>query len=104
MFAVSGLETAPFVVFTAKTSSLASKVCESYGVNITNVLTGFKFIGEIIKNLEKTNDEERFVLGFEESYGYLAGTYARDKDAVLATMLIVEMAAYYQSKNMTLYD
>lgn len=94
----------PVVVKTIVTTELAAKVCESYGVEISNVLTGFKFIGEIIKNLEKTGEENRFVFGFEESYGYLAGTYARDKDAVLATMLIVEMAAYYQTKNMTLYD
>ena len=94
----------PVVIKTIVTSELTTKVCEGYDVEITNVLTGFKFIGEIIKNLETTNEEERFVFGFEESYGYLAGTYARDKDAVLATMLIVEMAAYYQTKGMTLYD
>ncbi len=94
----------PVVIKTIVTSELTTKICESFGIEINNVLTGFKFIGEIIKNLEKTAEEERFVLGFEESYGYLAGTYARDKDAVLASMLIVEMAAYYQTKNMTLYD
>jgi phosphoglucomutase len=68
-----------------------------------NVLTGFKFIGEVIKNYEKTGDGS-FLFGFEESYGYLKGTYARDKDAVVTAMLICEMTAYYQAKGMTLSD
>ncbi len=93
----------PYVVKTIVTSELTAKICEANGVKIHNVLTGFKFIGEVIKNYEKTKDGS-FLFGFEESYGYLPGTYARDKDAVGATMLIAEMAADYQTKGMTLYD
>ena len=88
---------------TIVTTELAAKVCEDNGVKIINVLTGFKFIGEKIKQFEETG-ENTFIFGYEESYGYLAGTYARDKDAVVASMLIVEMAAYYKTRNMTLYD
>ena len=68
-----------------------------------NVLTGFKYIGEVIKEHEKSG-EGTFIFGFEESYGYLKGTYARDKDAVVTTMLICEMAAYYRERGMTLID
>ena len=68
------------------------------------MLTGFKYVGEFIANLEKTNDDYRFVMGFEESYGYLIGTHARDKDAVAASLMICEMAAYYKSKGKTLVD
>ena len=72
---------------------------------MTDVLTGFKFIGEKIKEFEKNgNRDHTFIFGFEESYGYLAGTYARDKDAVGASLMITEMAAYYASRGMTLYD
>ena len=88
---------------TIVSTELAAKVCEMNDVKIINVLTGFKFIGEKIKQFEETG-EYTYIFGYEESYGYLAGTYARDKDAVVASMLIVEMAAYYKSKNMTLYD
>lgn len=94
----------PVIIKTIVTSEMATRVCEKYGVQITNVLTGFKFIGEIIKNLEEKGEENRFTLGFEESYGYLAGTYARDKDAVVASMLIAEMAAWYTMRGMTVYD
>lgn len=94
----------PVVIKTIVTTELASDICRSYGFEIRNVLTGFKFIGEIIKNLEAKGEETRYVLGFEESYGYLAGTYARDKDAVVATMLITEMATYYKSKGLSLFD
>ncbi len=93
----------PYVVKTIVTTELATKVCEAHNIRIFNVLTGFKFIGEVIKKLEVTG-HDNFLLGFEESYGYLKGTYARDKDAVVATMLISEMAAYYRSKGMTLAD
>ena len=93
----------PYAVKTIVSTELATKICKENGVTIHNVLTGFKFIGEVIKNYEAKGYGE-FVLGFEESYGYLKGTYARDKDAVVATMLICEMAAYYMQKNMTLYD
>ncbi|MCL2816611.1 MAG: phospho-sugar mutase, partial [Oscillospiraceae bacterium] len=88
---------------TIVTTELAAKICETNGVKIINVLTGFKFIGEKIKQFEETG-ESSFIFGYEESYGYLAGTYARDKDAVVASMLITEMAAYYKTKNMTLFD
>ena len=76
---------------------LADAVAESYGVEMRNVLTGFKWIGDQIARLESAGEVERFILGFEESYGYLAGPYVRDKDAVVASMLICEMAAYYRS-------
>ena len=93
----------PYVVKSIVSSELATKICEAHGVEMFNVLTGFKFIGEVIKNHEATG-EGSYIFGFEESYGYLKGTYARDKDAVVATMLICEMTAYYHAKNMTLYD
>ncbi|MBQ8415634.1 MAG: phospho-sugar mutase [Clostridia bacterium] len=93
----------PYVVKSIVTSELASKICRANGVKMHNVLTGFKFIGEVIKNYEKTGDGS-FLFGFEESYGYLKGTYARDKDAVVASMLICEMTAFYKAKGMTLFD
>ncbi len=68
------------------------------------MLTGFKYIGEVIKKLEQKNEGERFVFGYEESYGYLAGTYVRDKDAVIASMLVAEMAADYLAEGKTLAD
>ncbi len=76
---------------------LADAVAANYGVEMRNVLTGFKWIGDQIAGLEAKGEVERFILGFEESYGYLAGPYVRDKDAVVASMLICEMAAYYRS-------
>ena len=76
---------------------LADAVAANYGVEMRNVLTGFKWIGDQIAGLEAAGEVERFILGFEESYGYLAGPYVRDKDAVVASMLICEMAAYYRS-------
>ena len=76
---------------------LADAVAANYGVEMRNVLTGFKWIGDQIANLEAAGEVERFILGFEESYGYLAGPYVRDKDAVVGSMLICEMAAYYRS-------
>ncbi len=93
----------PYAVKTIVTSELSAKICAENGVLMHNVLTGFKFIGEVIKNYEKAGNGT-FLFGFEESYGYLKGTYARDKDAVVATMLICEMTAYYKAKNMTLSD
>lgn len=92
----------PVAVKTIVTTELCGKIAEKYGCKLINVLTGFKFIGEQIANLEKTNEEKRYVLGFEESYGYLPGTYVRDKDAVIASMLICEMAAYYKAKGLSL--
>lgn len=92
----------PVMVKTIVTSILLNRICEKYGCELKNVLTGFKYIGEVILNLEKKNEENRFVFGFEESYGYLAGTYVRDKDAVVASMLICEMAAYFKKQGKTL--
>ncbi|MEG1932336.1 MAG: phospho-sugar mutase, partial [Pygmaiobacter sp.] len=84
------------------TSSLADEVARSYGIKPVQVLTGFKYIGETILHLEEKGEEARFIFGFEESNGYLAGSYVRDKDAVVASMLICEMAAYYASIGSTL--
>lgn len=92
----------PVLVKTIVTSILLNKICEKYGCELKNVLTGFKYIGEIILNLEKNNEENRYIFGFEESYGYLAGSYVRDKDAVVASMLICEMAAYFKKQGKTL--
>ena len=83
---------------------LADKVAEHYGVECRNVLTGFKWIGDQIAKLEADGEVDRFIFGFEESYGCLAGTYARDKDGVYAAVLVCEMAAYYKEKSMTLYE
>ena len=93
----------PYAVKSIVSSELAEKICEAGGVRMHNVLTGFKFIGEVIKNYEKTGDGS-FLFGFEESYGYLKGTYARDKDAVVTSMLICEMTAFYKARGMTLCD
>lgn len=93
----------PYAVKTIVTSEMSAKICAAHGVKMHNVLTGFKFIGEVIKKHEAAGHGS-FLFGFEESYGYLKGTYARDKDAVVATMLIVEMTAYYKAQNKTLFD
>jgi phosphoglucomutase len=98
-----GLPSDPYAVKTIVSTELATKICAQHGVKLHNVLTGFKFIGEVIKNYEKEGYGS-FLLGFEESYGYLKGTYARDKDAVSASLLICEMAAYYKAAGMTLID
>ncbi|MBR4979727.1 MAG: phospho-sugar mutase [Clostridia bacterium] len=82
---------------------LADAICEKNGVKLVNVLTGFKYIGEKIKEFEETG-EYTYIFGFEESHGCLSGTYARDKDAVCASMLVAEMAAYYSKKGQNLYD
>jgi len=92
----------PIIVKTIVTSIMIERLCEKYGCELKNVLTGFKYIGEVILNLEPANETDRFVFGFEESYGYLAGSYVRDKDAVVASMLICEMAAYYKKQGKTL--
>ncbi|MDE6614571.1 MAG: phospho-sugar mutase [Clostridia bacterium] len=91
------------VVKTIVTTRLADKIARSYGAEVFDVLTGFKFIGEKIKEWE-TSHEYTFMFGYEESYGYLSGTHARDKDAVVASMLFAEMTCYYTSKNVSLYD
>jgi phosphoglucomutase len=92
----------PVVVKTIVTSKLVEKLCEKYGAELRNVLTGFKYIGEVILGLEKNGEENRYMFGFEESYGYLSGTYVRDKDAVVASMLICEMAATFKKQGKTL--
>ena len=91
------------VVKTIVTTSLADKIAKSYGMTVYDVLTGFKFIGEKIKEWEQ-NGKHTFMFGYEESYGYLSGTHARDKDAVVASMLFSEMVCYYQYKGKKLYD
>lgn len=94
----------PVVVKTIVTTKLINKLCEKYGCELKNVLTGFKYIGKIILNLEKIHEENRYLFGFEESYGYLSGTYVRDKDAVVASMLVCEMAAYYKKQGKSLAE
>lgn len=94
----------PILVKTIVTTDMAEEVAASYGVQVINTLTGFKFIGEQIGLLEAQNQEERYILGFEESYGYLSGGYVRDKDAVNASMLICEMTSYYLQKGITLIE
>ena len=83
---------------------LVNTVAEKYGCKVVDVLTGFKYVGEFISNLEKRGKEDSFIMGFEESYGYLIGTHARDKDGVAASLMVCEMAAYYKSKGKTLVD
>ncbi len=92
----------PILVKTIVTTDIVKAIAAEYGVKVIDVLTGFKFIGEQIRFLEEAGTSERYLFGFEESYGYLAGTYVRDKDAVVASMLIVEMAAYYRTKGISL--
>lgn len=94
----------PLAVKTIVSTELCQKIADDYGCTLVNVLTGFKFIGEQITILAEKNEQNRYILGFEESYGYLAGSYARDKDAVVASMLICEMAAFYKSEGKTLAD
>ena len=85
-------------------TDMAYRIAQINGIKLHDVLTGFKFIGEVIKNYEAAGKKDGFLLGFEESYGYLLGSYARDKDAVGASMMILEMTAYYKKLNMTLSD
>ena len=87
----------PVAVMSIVSTPLADAVAAHYGVELRHVLTGFKWIGDQIARLEAAGEVDRFIFGFEESYGYLAGPYVRDKDAVIASMLICEMAAYYRS-------
>lgn len=91
------------VIKTIVTTELAAAVAEAYGVEIMNVLTGFKYIGEKMTEFENTG-AHTYLFGFEESYGCLVGTHARDKDGVVATMMIAEMAAYYKTKNQSLFE
>lgn len=91
------------LIKTIVTTEMARAIAEKNNIQLFEVLTGFKFIGEKIGEFEKTGEYE-YLFGFEESFGYLAGTYARDKDAIVATMLVCELAAFYKSKGMTLYE
>ena len=94
----------PVAVKTIVSTNLVNAIAKDYGCELKEVLTGFKFIGEQVLLLEQKGEEERFIFGFEESYGYLAGGYVRDKDAVVASMLICEMCCYYKAKGMTLVE
>ena len=98
------LSEASYAVKSIVSTDLAAKIAKANGVKLYDVFTGFKFIGEVIKNYEEGGKDGEFILGFEESYGYLLGSYARDKDAVGATLLITEMTAYYRTLGMTLSD
>ncbi len=92
----------PVVVKTIVTTPLIETICKAYGAEMADLLTGFKYIGELITNLEKDGKEDNFVIGMEESYGYLRGVHARDKDAVVASLMIAEMAAVYKLKGISL--
>lgn len=92
------------VIKTIVTTEMVRAIAKDYGVETMDVLTGFKFIGDKIKEFESSGSAERFRFGLEESYGYLKGSYARDKDAVVAAMLVAEAAADYKARGMTLYD
>lgn len=94
----------PVLIKTIVTTDLAEKIAEHYNVSVINVLTGFKFIGEQIGLLEDKNEENRYIFGFEESYGYLTGTYVRDKDGVDGAYMICEMFSYYATRGISLLD
>ena len=94
----------PVIVTTIVSTGLAERVAQAYGVTFYNVLTGFKYIGGVVGALEAKGEADRFVLGFEESYGYLSGSYVRDKDAVVPAMLVAEMTAYHLKNGKTLVD
>jgi phosphoglucomutase len=93
----------PFVCKSIVSTVMANRICEMNGVKMYEVLTGFKFIGEKIKQYDEGGDEH-FIFGFEESIGFLGGTYARDKDAVFAAMLMAEVGCYYKAKGMSVYE
>ncbi len=98
------LPESPVVVKTIVTTPLITEICKAYDADMRDLLTGFKYIGECITELEAAGEEHRYVMGLEESYGYLTGIHARDKDAVNGAMIICEMAAYYKTKGMTLWQ
>ena len=102
--ALGNLPDKPVVVKTIVTTKIIKAICDKYGCEMRDVLTGFKYIGEVILGLEQKGEEDRFVFGFEESCGYLSGSYVRDKDAVVASMLICEMAAFYKKQGKSLVD
>ncbi len=91
------------LIKTIVTTEGARKIAEDYNIEIIDVLTGFKYIGEKIREFEEAGDKT-YLFGFEESYGYLAGDFVRDKDAVIAAMLICEMTLYYKEQGKSLYD
>lgn len=95
---------APVAVKTIVTTPMAARVAAHYGVELRDVLTGFKFIGEQIGLLEKAGEADRYIFGFEESYGYLSGSFVRDKDAVNASLLICEMFAWYRAQGKSLLE
>ena len=97
------LPPAPVVIKSFVTTDLVAAVAANYNAEVVNLLTGFKYIGETMTALENNGESERFIVGMEESYGYLVGMHARDKDAVVAAMLICEMAAYYKARGLNLY-
>lgn len=94
----------PIIVKTIVTSKLVEVIAEKLGAETVDLLTGFKYIGELVTKLENCGEEDRFVLGMEESYGYLRGSHARDKDAVVAALMIAEMASFYKLQGKSLYD
>ncbi len=94
----------PVAVKTIVSTNLANVIAKDFNCDLKEVLTGFKFIGEQVLLLEQKGEEKRFIFGFEESYGYVAGSYVRDKDAVVASMLICEMCCYYKNKGLTLIE
>lgn len=96
--ALKTLPQKPIAVKTIVSSNITQKIAEKYGVDLKNVLTGFKYIGEQIAILEEVGEEDRFIFGFEESNGYLVGSYVRDKDGIIATMLICELTAFYKKQ------
>ena len=94
----------PVVVKSIVTTPLIEAICKEYGAQVADLLTGFKYIGELITNLDKEGKEDSFVVGMEESYGYLRGIHARDKDAVVASLMICEMAAVYKLRGVSLKE
>lgn len=94
----------PYMIRTVVTTKMGDEICKKYGVRVTKTLTGFKYIGAIIGEEEDKGREKDFIFGFEESYGYLSGTYVRDKDGVNAAMLVCEMVAHYKEQGKTLID
>ncbi len=94
----------PVVVKSFVSTKLVDRICAKYGAQLVDVLTGFKYIGEVITSLDAQGRKDDFIIGFEESYGYLIGTHAKDKDAVAASLMICEMTAYYKSQGKTLVD
>lgn len=98
------LAASPVIIKSIVSSDMATLIAKNYGAEMRNVLTGFKYIGELMTELQNKGEEKRFELGFEESYGYLTGMHTKDKDAVNASLLICEMAAYYKSQGKTLSE